>query len=110
MRHERANKWVWVLSCSTLMLVLLSCGGPALLARSGSLPSFDADIQLWQGTTLTLHSRSARACGTAAHCPYQIKIESALTIWLIREIRQHGKLETLGQRLLYIPMAEPLTR
>jgi hypothetical protein len=106
MRRERANRWVWVLSCSVLMLALLSCGGPVLLARSGSLPSFDADIQLWHGTTLTFHSRSARACGTASRCPYQIKIESALSVWLIREVRQHGKLETFGERLLYIPAAD----
>jgi hypothetical protein len=108
MPRQGAKTWVWALVCCALVLALLACGGPALLARNGSLPSFDADIPLWRGTTLTLHSRSARACGTAAHCPYQIKIQSALSIWLISEERQRGKLETFGRRLLYIPATEPV--
>src|SRR3954453_6711883 len=102
MPRERTKRWVWVLACYALALVLLACGGPALLARNGGLPSFDADIQLWQGTTLTLHSTAAPACDTAASCPYQIKIQSALSIWLISEVRQRGNIETFGRRLLYI--------
>ena len=106
MPHERTKRWVWVLACCVLALVLLACGGPALLARNGRLPSFDADIQLWQGTTLTLHSTAARACGTAARCPHQIQIQPALSIWLIWQERQRGNVDTFGRRLLYIPAAE----
>ena len=110
MPPTRTKSWVWVLICWALALVLLACGGPALLARNGALPPFDADIQIWPGTTLTLHSSSARTCGTAARCPYQIKIESALSIWLIYQVQRRGNVDTFGRRLLYIPMAEPVTR
>ena len=110
MPRERTKRWVWVLTCCALALVLLACGGPALLARNGTLPAFDADIQIWQGATLTLHSTSARTCGTASGCPYQIKIQSALSIWLISEVRRRGNVETFGRRLLYIPAAEPVSR
>ncbi len=106
MPRDRTKRWVWVLAGCTLALVLLACAGPALLARTGALPSFDADIQLWPGTTLTLRSTSARACGAAASCPYQIKIQSALSIWLISQGRRQGNMETFGRRLLYIPAAE----
>jgi hypothetical protein len=98
--------WVWVLACCMLTLALLACGGPALLARYGALPSFDADIQLWQGVTLSLHSTSARACSIAARCPHQIKIQSALSIWLIWQTRQRGNADTFGRRLLYIQAAD----
>ncbi|MEO7910233.1 MAG: hypothetical protein ABIV47_11340 [Roseiflexaceae bacterium] len=105
MPRERTKSWVWVLAGCLLVLALLACVGPALLAREGTLPSFDADIQLWQDTTLTLHSRSARTCGTASRCPYQIKIQSALSIWLISKVHRQGNMETFGRRLLYIPAA-----
>jgi hypothetical protein len=110
MPPERMKRWIWVLVECTLVLIVLACAGPVLLVRGGALPSFDTDIQLWQGTTLTLHSRSARACGTAASCPYQIKIQSALSIWLISERQQEGSMEKFGRRLLYISAAEPETR
>ena len=110
MSHTRTKSWVWVLSCCALALVLLACGGPALLARNGALPPFDADIQIWPGTTLTLRGSSARACGTASRCPHQIKIQSALSIWLIYQVRRRGNVDTFGKRLLYIPVAEPVTR
>jgi hypothetical protein len=106
MEPERTKRWIWVLVGCTLALALLACTGPALLARNGALPSFDATIQLWQGTTLTLHSTSAQACGTAASCPYQIRVQPALSIWLISEGRRHDGIETSGRRLLYIPAAE----
>ena len=109
MRHERAKRWIWVLASSALMLALLACGGTALLARRGALPPFDADIQLWPGSTLTLHSTSTSACDTASRCPYQIKIQPALSIWLISEVRQRGNVETFGRRLIYIS-AEPAIR
>ena len=110
MPPTRTKSWVWAPICCVLALVLLACGGPALLARNGALPPFNADIQIWPGTTLTLHSSSARTCGTAAHCPYQIKIESALSIWLIYQVQRRGNVDTFGRRLLYIPIAEPATR
>jgi hypothetical protein len=110
MPYIRTKSWVWVLACCALALVLLACGGPVLLARTGALPPFDADIQIWPGTTLTIHSTSARACGTASRCPYQVKIESALSIWLIYQVRRRGNVDTLGRRLLYIPLAEPVAR
>jgi hypothetical protein len=106
MPHERTRRWVWVLACCALVLAPLACGGPALLVRNGALPPFDADIPLWQGTTLTLHSTSARACGTASRCPHQSKIQSALSIWLIFQVRRRGNVDTLGRRLLYIPAAD----
>jgi len=106
MLHERTKKWIWALVGCTLVLVLLACAGPALLARNGALPSFNANIQLWQGTTLTLHNTSAQACGTAASCPYQLKIQPALSIWLISEGRRHDTIDTSGRRLLYIPAAD----
>ena len=110
MPRTRTKRWVWMPVCCALVLVLLACGGPALLARNSTLPSFDADIQILPGTTLTIHSASARACGTAARCPYQIKIESALSIWLIYQVRRRGNIDTFGRRLLYIPVAEPASR
>ena len=110
MPPTRTKSWVWVLICCALALVLLACGGPALLARNGALPPFDADIQIWPDTTLTLHSSSARTCGTAARCPYQIKIESALSIWLIYQVQRRGNVDTFGRRLLYIPIADPASQ
>ena len=110
MPRERTKRWAWVLVCCALGLALLACGWPVLLARNGTLPPFDTDIQLWQGATLTLHSTSARACGTAARCPHQIKIQSALSIWLIYQVRRRGNVDTFGRRLLYIPAAEPASR
>jgi hypothetical protein len=107
MPREQTKRWVWALAGCVLTLALLACGGPALLARNGTLPPFDADIQIWPGTMLTLHSTSARTCGTAARCRYQIKIQSALSIWLIWQEHQHGNIDTVGRRLLYIPVAEP---
>ena len=106
MPPERTKRWIWVLACGALALALLACGAPALLARTGALPPFDADIQIWQGTTLTLHSTSARACSIASRCPHQIKIQSALSIWLICEVRQRGNVDAFGRRLLYIPAAD----
>ena len=110
MPRTRTKSWIWALACCALALALLACGGPVLLAHNGTLPPFNADIPIWPGTTLTIHSASARACGTAAHCPFQIKIQSALSIWLISEVRQRGNVETIGRRLLYVPMDEPVTR
>src|SRR3954471_23043392 len=110
MPYERTKRWVWVLACCAITLALLVCVGSALLARNGALPQFDADIQIWPGTTLTIHSTSARACAVAARCPYQIKIQSALSIWLISEVHQRGNVETNGRRLLYISLEEPVTR
>ena len=110
MPHERARRWVWVLAGCALALALLACSGPALLARNGALPEFDADIQIWPGTMLTIHSTSARACAVAARCPHQIRIQSALSIWLIWQTRQRGNLDTFGRRLLYIPAAEPISQ
>jgi len=55
------------------------------------------------------HSTPISGSGRAARCPYQIKIQSALSIWLIGAERRHGNLETLGRRL-YIQAAEPMTR
>ncbi len=110
MPQERTKRWVWVLACCALTLALLACGGPALLAHNGALPQFDADIPIWQGAMLTLHSSSARACNIAARCPHQIQIQSALSIWLIYEVRQRGNVDTFGRRLLYIQAAEPVTR
>src|SRR5438477_8253365 len=102
MPRERTRRWVWVPACCALALALLACGGPALLAHNGALPQFDADIQIWPGTTLTIHSSSARACSPAARCPYQIKIQSALSIWLIYQVHRRGNADTYGRRLLYI--------
>jgi hypothetical protein len=110
MPRTRTKSWVWLPVCCALALALLACGGPALLARNGALPTFDADLQIWPGTRLTIHSTSAGACGTAAHCPYQIKIQSALSIWLIYQVQRRGNVETFGRRLLYIPVADPVTR
>jgi hypothetical protein len=110
MPRTRTKSWVWVPACCALTLALLACGGPALLAHHGALPAFDADIPIWPGTTLAIHSTSARACAIAARCPYQIKIQSALSIWLICEVRQRGNVETMGRRLLYVPVAEGVTR
>ena len=110
MPHERAKSWVWVLACCALVLALLACGGPVLLARNGALPSFDADIPIWPGTTLTIHSTAARACAVAARCPYQLKIQSALSIWLLWQVHEHGSADTVGRRLLYIPVEESVTR
>jgi hypothetical protein len=110
MSQTRTKRWVWMPACCALALVSLACGGPALLAHNGALPAFDADISIWPGTTLTIHSTPARACGTAAHCPYQIKIQPALSIWLIYQVRRRGNVDTLGRRLLYIPVTEPVIR
>lgn len=110
MPRTRTKSWVWVLAGCTLALVLLACGGPVLLARNGALPSFDADIQIWPGTSLAIHSTSARACAVAARCPYQIKIQSALSIWLLWQVHEHGSADTVGRRLLYIPVAEPVAK
>jgi len=110
MPRTRTKSWVWVLACCALALVLLACGGPALLARNGALPPFDADIQIWPGTTLTLHSSSARSCSPASRCPHQIKIQSALSIWLIYQVRRRGNVDTFGRRLLYIPVVEPVSQ
>ena len=106
MPRTSTKSWVWVPVCCALALVLLTCGGPVLLARNGALPAFDADIQIWPGTALVIHSTSARACAVAARCPYQIKIQSALSIWLIYQVRRRGNADTFGRRLLYIPVAE----
>jgi hypothetical protein len=102
MPPERTKTWIWVPVCCALALALLACGGPALLARNGALPAFDADIQIWPDTTLTIHSTSARACSTAARCPYQIKIQSALSIWLIYQVHHRSNVDTFGKRLVYI--------
>jgi hypothetical protein len=106
MPRTRTKSWVWALACCALALAMLACGGPALLARNGALPTFDADVAIWPGTRLTIHSTSARACSTAAHCPYQIKIQSALSIWVIYQVHRRGNVDTFGRRLLYIPMKE----
>jgi hypothetical protein len=99
MPRTRTKSWVWVPAGCALALVLL--------ARNGALPSFDADIQIWPGTTLSIHSTSTRACAVAARCPHQIRIQLVLSIWLIYLVRQRGYLATFGRRLVYIPMAEP---
>ena len=91
-------------------LALLACSGPALLVRNGALPSFNTNIEIWPGTALSIHSVSAPVCSTAAHCPYQIKIQPALSIWLIWQEHEHGNVDTLGRRLLYIAMPERVTR
>ena len=110
MPPTRTKSWIWLPACCALALALLVCGGPALLARNGALPTFHTDIPIWPGTTLTVHSVSATPCSTAARCPYQIKIQSALSIWLIYQARRRGNVDTFGRRLLYIPVAEPVTR
>jgi hypothetical protein len=106
MPADRTNRSILVLTCCTLATALIVCAGPALLARRGGLPAFDAEIQLWQGATLTLHSTSANACGTASRCPHQIKIEPALSVWLIWQVRRRGNVDVFGRRLLFIPVQD----
>jgi hypothetical protein len=110
MPRTRTKSWVWVPACCALVLMLLACGGSVLLARNGRLPAFEADIQVWPGTTLSIHSTGSRACAMAARCPHQINIQSALSVWLIYPARQRGYLDTFGKRLVYIPIAEPVMR
>ena len=90
-----------VVGCA-LATALLACCGPALLVRQGALPPFHADLQLWQGTTLTLHSTGADACKVAARCPHQIGIQPALSVWLIWQTHRRGNVEVFGRRLLYL--------
>jgi hypothetical protein len=33
-----------------------------------------------------------------------------LSIWLFYQVRRRGNVDTFGKRLLYIPVAEPVTR
>ena len=94
---------VWIFAVCALALVLLVCGGPALLVRAGSLPAFGADIQIWPGATLVVNNTSASACQTASRCMRQIQAEPALSIWLIWQTRRRGNVDKVGRRLLYLP-------
>jgi hypothetical protein len=106
MIHDRGKQFAWLVACCVLVLALLACGGPAVLARQGMLPSFRAEIPVWPGATLMLHSTYASACQIASQCLHQLKIQPALSVWLIWEARERGNIETFGRRILYLPARE----
>lgn len=106
MIDKRRKRLTWLVACCVLVLALLACGGPAVLARQGALPSFRAEIPIWPGATLMLHSTYASACQVASQCLHQLKIQPALSIWLIWKSREGGNLESSGRRILYLPARE----
>ena len=106
MTYDRRKRATWMLACCVLMLALLACGGPLVLARQGALPSFEAELPIWPGVKLMLHSTYASACQVASQCIHQLKIQPALSVWLIWEASGRGDVETSGRRILYLPARE----
>ncbi|HEU5103615.1 MAG TPA: hypothetical protein VFU22_31580 [Roseiflexaceae bacterium] len=106
MIHSRRKRAAWLLGCGMLVLALLACSMPAVLAHQGALPSFQAELPVWPGARLMLHSTYASACQTASLCLHQLKIQPALSVWLIWEARERGSVEVFGRRILYLPARE----
>jgi hypothetical protein len=103
MPPARPPTLVYTIALSMLVVLLLACVGPLLIAGSGNAPAFVVVATVWPDSTLTIRNGPEAACHPMVSCPPQYRRQFGISIWFSRkwtESPAHYRVSI--RRLLYV--------
>jgi hypothetical protein len=101
MHPTRPRKLTQAAALGAVLVTLLLCLAPALLARDAAQP-VTAELPVWPGTTLLLKRGPSANCPTPFACAVMSAVQRpGLSIWLLT--RSPDQRKTGWHKLLFLP-------
>jgi hypothetical protein len=98
----RARKLVKVAAFCIVLVTLLICLAPVLLARGRPAQPVAVELPIWFGTTLLVKQGPSANCPTPFTCAVMSAVQRpGLSVWLLT--RSPDQRKTGWQKLLFLP-------